>query len=145
MNALSLRCLLIAVLTVSLSACVPYRFTDAPAVAGQVVSRASGRPVAGAVVSMTSGHASTQTRTDAGGSFRLPALQHVGLLIVGMEGYHPSGDLRVEAAGYHPYSESGLGSPESARGGPTRGFGVIEYGRVGPDLEHIHVTLTPGA
>ena len=145
MNTPSFRHVFIAVVSLSLSACVPYRFTDAPAVAGQVVSRASGHPVAGALVSMTSGHASTHARTDASGSFSLPALRHTGLFAVGMEGYHPSGDLRVEAAGYHPYAESGIGSPESARGGPTRGYGVIEYGRVGPDLEHIHVTLTPGA
>ncbi len=145
MNTPSFRHVFVAVVSLSLSACVPYRFTDAPAVAGQVVSRASGRPVAGAVVSMTSGHATTHAHTDASGSFNLSALQHTGLFIVGMEGYHPSGDLRIEAVGYHPYTESGVGSPESARGGPTRGYGVIEYGRVGPDLQHIHVALAPGA
>ena len=148
MNTPSTSLLLIAVVAVCalFGGCTPYRYTEAPAVGGQVVSAATHRPVAGATVSMRAQYAaSAQVRTDASGRFHLPALQRWSLFIPGMEGAHPDGVLRVEAAGYRPFQEAGIGSPQSPRGGPTKPFGLIEYGRIGPDLEHIQVTLTPGA
>ena len=148
MNTPSISLLLFVVVAVCalFGGCTPYRYTEAPAVGGQVVSAVTHLSVGGAAVSMRAQYAAfAQVRTDASGRFHLPALQRWSLFIPGMEGAHPDGVLRVEAAGYRPFQEAGIGSPQSPRGGPTKPFGLIEYGRIGLDLEHIQVTLTPGA
>ena len=134
-----------AVLTaVSLSACVlPYRFTDAPAVAGQVVSGTTHQPVAGAIVSMTSFQSSTQTHTDQVGEFRLPALKHWGWIPYPTDGYIGRGVLRVESSGCRPYAETGVGLPVVEPFSKIKSTGTFAHD--GHDLEHIHVTLTPGA
>lgn len=137
MNTLSHSTFLLALasaVSVSLSACVlPYHFTDAPAVAGQVVSSATNRPVAGAAVSMIADKESVQTQTDQTGRFHLPAIQHWGTFAYPTDGFlDGSGSLRVEAAGYNGHTEE-AGFTNS----------VAKQRRTGAELKNIHVVLTP--
>ena len=106
-----MRSLLVAATTFGLAGCIPYHSHDAPHVAGRVVSRTTGRPIAGASVSMSSdvrldhkGH-TVRTQTDAQGYFSLPEIDHwfMGPLSEGI--IDGQGTLRVEATGYRGHSE----------------------------------------
>ena len=145
MNTLS-RKLLLGILCVStalLGACVPTRWTDAPEVTGQVVSRRTSQPVAGASVSMTAGKAFVQTRTDGSGSFRLPALKHWDLLWLLEVDQLSNGTLRVEASGYRPFVSHEGDVP--ALHDAARAPGITYLPTHRDDFERVHIALTPGA
>ena len=129
--------LIVVLVYLVLTGCVPYHFTDAPGVNGQVVSRATGRPIRGALVSMTAeSKASTQVHTDQSGSFRLPALQHWGSIAYPSDGVSDGeGILRVEATGYQPYAGG------SAEGGLHHGDTFDD--NTAADLRHVRIALVP--
>jgi hypothetical protein len=134
-----------ALLTI-LSGCVPYRYTVTPHLAGRIVDATSNHALSGATVSVSSAHGGIYHRsktfqTDKSGTFDVPALKAWGVFIVPQEACWPSATLHIEAAGYPPYHEEGLGSPASRRGGNTRPLGAFQYGRTGPDLQNLHISL----
>lgn len=135
--------LLLLLPAVFLAGCFPTHWTDAPGVAGQVVSRATNRPVVGASVSMTAGSKSVQARTDQSGSFSLPAIKHWELLWLLEVGYISNGTLRVQAAGYRPVTtqEGELPDIQRTKSDP----GVTHYPSGHADSERVRVVLTPGA
>ena len=145
MNALLQRSLLgiLGLSTLSLSACVPTRWTDAPEVAGQVVSHRTNKPIVGASVSMTSGKALAQTRTDGSGNFHLPALKHWDLLWLLEVGQLSNGTLRVEAAGFHTLTTQEGDVP--ALHDAARVPGVTYFPTHRDDFEQVRIALTPGA
>src|SRR5205823_213458 len=106
-----MRHLLVVATAFLLTACILYHSHDAPHVAGRVVSRATGKPIADASVSISSdasrdgkGH-TVRTSTDAHGYFSLPELDHwfIGPLSEGI--VDGEGTLSVEAPGYRPHRE----------------------------------------
>jgi phosphatidate phosphatase APP1 len=114
-----MRYLGLAAMMFLLGACIPYHTRDAPQVAGRVVSRATGKPVVGASVSMTSrttpeGQGRTvHTQTDARGYFSLPAIEHWFVAPLS-EGYvDGEGTLTVEAPGYQPHREKRMANEQS--------------------------------
>lgn len=106
MTKLPLLVLMLLVACLPLGGCVPETHVDASPVAGQVVDRATRRPVAGAkvVLSTFSPDHEAQTSTDPAGRFHLAGFRHVQFapLLYGVF-RAPTGHLRVEAAGYRPY------------------------------------------
>ncbi|HVF71728.1 MAG TPA: carboxypeptidase regulatory-like domain-containing protein [Chthoniobacterales bacterium] len=94
---------------VLLSACVPYHSHDAPHVAGRIVSRATGEPIAGATVSMTAdpgwGGKTVRAYTDARGYFTLPEIHHWFIAPLSDGIVEGEGTLVVEASGYRAHRE----------------------------------------
>jgi hypothetical protein len=90
--------------------CVPYHLHDAAPVAGRVVSRVTGKPIAAASVSLTATSSeaagrTVQTVTDPHGYFSLPPIEH-WIVAPLSDGYADgAGTLRVEAPGYRLYLE----------------------------------------
>lgn len=92
--------------TVLLGGCVPGTHVDASSVAGRVVDRATGQPIAGAkvVLSTFSPDHEAKTQTDANGRFHLAGFRHVEFTPLPYGVFRaPTGRLRVEADGYRPY------------------------------------------
>lgn len=138
-----LRYVLVAAVA-SLTACEPYDHHFAPAVAGQVMSGPTDRPVAGATVSMTAENRSVQTDTDEDGRFRLPRLHRWGTFPFADADLSGIGVLRIEAPGYRLYTEENIGRPVMLpRDGTTGDSGNDAHQSV--DWKHLRVALTPGS
>ncbi len=149
-----LRTAFAAVAAISLSACVlPYHFTDAPAVGGQVVDCSSRHPIRNATVTMTANAGFLQARRDSAnavemiaigreqthtasdGTFHLAAQQHWGFIPYPSDGVHdPAGALQIEAIGYRPYL---------AEETDTEYSHWIMSERGAEDLRHLQIELTP--
>ena len=117
--------------SLSLSACiVPYHYTGAPAVAGQVVNQTTHQPITGAIVSMTDlTNDSVHTQTDEEGRFRLPTVRHWLLVPVPSDGFRtPEGTLHIDAVHYRSYTEQVDFETSRRRG----------------DLQRLHIALAPG-
>ena len=101
-----------------LGGCVPVKHLDASPFAGQVVDRATRRPIVGAQVVLTAqpDH-EARTQTDQDGRFHLAGFRHVEFVPLPYAMYRaPTGFLEVSAAGYQPYARNeffpnGDGSP----------------------------------
>ena len=113
-----------------LGGCVPSYLVDASTVRGQVVDRTTHQPIAGAKVVLTSARASVQTQSDPSGSFRLPALQHWTVVPLISEGFVSNGHLRIDAAGYKPYT----GQETDLDSGYGNGDGAVQ---------RVHIMLAP--
>lgn len=97
-----------AALASLLGGCVPVEHLDASPVAGQVVDRATVRPVAGAavVLSVSNPDREARTRTDRDGRFQFPGFRHVEFVPLPYAMYRaPTGYLHVEADGYQSYDQ----------------------------------------
>jgi hypothetical protein len=104
-----MRHLLVIAMSVSLGACVPYHSHDAPHVAGRVVSRTTGQPVVGAIVSMSAdadwGGKTVRAYTDERGYFNLPEIDHWFIAPLSDGIVEGEGTLMIEASGYRPHRE----------------------------------------
>ena len=134
---------LVSAVLCSSSGCFPLPYTDAPATAGQVVNRATNRPVPGAAVTMASETRMVTTRTDQNGEFRLPAIRAWHFPAAYIEGHHMYGILRVQAAGYRTDYTRGIGQepffvPDDPQAPPRP---IDEHSVFGP----IHIALSPDA
>ncbi len=101
-----------------LNGCVPGTHVDASPVAGQVVDRATHRPVVGArvVLSVNSPDHQAQTRTDQEGRFYLPGFRHLEFTLLPYAMYRaPTGRLHVEATGHRPYDRGEFFPDEEGR------------------------------
>ncbi len=141
----SLSFILAALVLAGLSACTPPVTEDAPEIKGWVVDGTTGRPVKNARVSMNCVGGYQEVGTDETGSFYLPAMQTVNVPIVTPKNLRDGGTLKIEAVGYHTYTESGLGAQRAASGGHMRAPGTVASGRTGPDLDHVRIALNPDA
>ena len=104
---------------VLLSGCVPVEHLDASPVAGQVVDRATHRPVVGAQVTFNvlSPDREARTQTDRDGRFHLAGFRHMELVPLPYGMYRaPTGHLHVEAKGYQPYDRSEFFGNDDAPG-----------------------------
>ena len=114
-----MRLLLVVAVTFLLAACVPYHSHDAPYVAGRVVSRATGEPIAGASVSMSSDATrdckgrTVRTYTDARGYFSLPEIDHWFIAPLSDGIVDGEGTLSVAAPGYRPHREKRMADEQS--------------------------------
>jgi len=106
-----MRYLALTVMAVWLGGCVAYHSHDAPHVAGRIINRATGDPIAGASVSMSSKAAlgakarTVRTSTDARGYFSLPEIDHWFIAPLSDGITDGEGTLSVEATGYRPHRE----------------------------------------
>ena len=121
-----------------LGGCVPVEHLDASPATGQVVDRATHRPVAGAqvVLSVLSPDREASTQTDQDGRFRLAGFRHLELVPLPYGMYRaPTGHLHVEAAGYQAYDRGEFFGNDDVPGYLDRNGG-------GPgSLQQVHVEL----
>ena len=112
--------LVLTALAVLLSGgCVPVGHLDAAPVAGQVVDRATRRPVVGATVVLSTLYRDHEARaqTDADGRFHFPGFRHVDFIVLPYAMFRaPTGHLHVEAAGYRAYDRSEFFDTEDGPG-----------------------------
>ena len=137
--------ILAAFLLAGVSACTPPVTTDAPRIEGLVVDGVTGRPLENARVSVDCVGGYQEVGTDAAGSFHLPAMQTVNVPFITAKNLGGGGTLKIEAAGYRTYTESGLGTRRPTPGKQTRTPGTPASGRTGPDFDHVRIALTPDA
>ena len=128
------------VATASLGGCVPVEHLDASPVAGQVVDRATRRPVVGAqvVLSVLSPDREARTQTDQDGRFHFAGFRHVELVPLPYGMYRaPTGHLHAEAKGYRAYDRSEFFGNDDGPGYLNRGGdGVGSMQQVRIELEH---------
>ena len=127
----------LAMMTVAslLGGCIPNEHVDASPVTGQVVDRATRRPIAEAeVVLSAQTNSEARTRTGQDGHFCLPGFRHLVFtpLPYGMF-TAPTGYLEVKAPGYRPYGRNEFFPNEE-------GPGYFNYNGVG-SLQQVHVAL----
>lgn len=132
----------LAALTVaaSLGGCVPVEHLDASPVTGQVVDRATRRPVVGAqvVLSVLSPDREARARTDQDGRFQFAGFRHLELVPLPYGMYRaPTGHLHVEAKGYRAYDRSEFfGSDDRPRYLNRDGNGPGSLQQVRVELDH---------
>lgn len=140
MPSLHLLPIVLTTLTVaaSLGGCVPVEHLDASPVAGQVVDRATRRPVVGAQVALSvlSPDREARTQTDQDGRFQFAGFRHVDLVPLPYGMYRaPTGHLHVEAKGYRAYDRSEFF-------GSDDGSGYLDRNGNGPgSLQQVRVEL----
>lgn len=130
----------IAVATL-LGGCVPVEHLDASPVAGQVVDRATRRPIVGAqvVLSVSFPDREARTQTDQDGRFHFPGFRHLELVPLPYGMYRaPTGHLHVEATGYRAYDRSEFFGQDD-----TPGYLDRDGGGVG-SLQQVRVELNRG-
>lgn len=94
--------LVLSALAGCLAGCIPYHYTDNPAVSGRVVDARTARPLSMAAAHFeSSAPRALPTRTTADGSFSLPAEEHWGLLfLIATPSLRKEPSLVVQAPGY---------------------------------------------
>lgn len=140
----SLHPLLIVLATLAAAAllggCVPVKHLDASPVAGQVVDRATRRPIADAkvVLSVSSPDREARTRTDQEGRFHFPGFRHLELVPLPYGMYRaPTGHLHVEADGYRACDRSEFFGNDDRPGYLDRnGSGPGSLQQVQVELDH---------
>lgn len=106
---LSLFVLAVLLAASLLGGCVPVEHLDASPVAGQVVDRATRRPIVDAkvVLSISNPDREASMQTDAEGRFHFAGFRHVEFIPLPYGFYRaPTGSLRVEAPGYRLYGRN---------------------------------------